>query len=211
MATRSPALAALPGALREIKAVARQLRGYGAPLVLTGAEATEPALRAADLGQFDVLLFATHGLVAGAFDAHSEPALVLAPGGGPVGGEASGADGMLTASEAARLDLRADWVILSACDTAAGDQPSAAGYTGLARAFLFAGARRVVASHWPVRDDISARISLGIVGGVTRSRHGDEALRAAILSVMHDRKLADARNPALWAPFMVVARCTASG
>ena len=206
LATRAPALAALPGALREIKAVAHQLRDYGAPLVLTGAQATEPALRAADLSQYDVLLFATHGLVAGAFDAHSEPALVLAPGGGPVGGAASGADGMLTASEAARLDLQADWVILSACDTAAGDQPSAAGYTGLARAFLFAGARRVVASHWPVRDDISARISLGIVKGMKRSRHGDEALRAAILTVMNDRRLADARNPALWAPFMVVSR-----
>jgi CHAT domain-containing protein len=127
---------------------------------------------------------------------------VLAAG----GGEGSGADGLLTASEAARLDLRADWVILSACDTAAGDQPSAAGYTGLARAFLFAGARRVVASHWPVRDDISARISLGIVRGLKRSRQPDEALRAAILGVMRDRTLADARNPALWAPFMVVAR-----
>jgi CHAT domain-containing protein len=192
----------LPGAASEMSAMARSLSRYGNPRVLTGGDATEAALRGLDLHHLGVLLFATHGLVAGAFDLHSEPALVLAPGKG--GG--AGNDGLLTASEAAQLDTDAQWVILSACDTAGGNQPSAAGYTGLARAFLFAGARRVVASHWPVRDDISPRLSLGIVEGMRRAASPDVALRSAMLAIMRDRALPDARNPALWAPYMLVTR-----
>jgi CHAT domain-containing protein len=207
-------LPSLPGAVSEMSAMARSLSRYGEPRVLTGRGATEAALRQLDLHHLGVLLFATHGLVAGAFDLHSEPALVLAPGNN---GESNGEnnrgnvgdadnDGLLTASEAAQLDTDAQWVILSACDTAGGSQPSAAGYTGLARAFLFAGARRVVASHWPVRDDISPRLSLGIVEGMRRAASPDMALRSAILAIMRDRSLPDARNPALWAPYMLVTR-----
>ncbi|MEL0209714.1 MAG: CHAT domain-containing protein, partial [Novosphingobium sp.] len=118
-------LVALPGAEREIAAVAAHVRKPARAVLLTGQNATEPAVRALDLSQAGVLLFATHGLVSGAFDARSEPALVLTP----PAQESDDNDGLLTASEAAHLRLNADWVILSACDTAAGDQPSAAGYT----------------------------------------------------------------------------------
>ena len=203
----------LPGAAQEIASVAQLLGKSGKlapetllPVILTGAAATEPAVRALDLGNVGVLLLATHGLVAGAFDAQSEPALVLTPPPASATAPESKADGLLTASEAATLHIDADWVILSACDTAAGNYPSAAGYTGLARAFLFAGARRVVASHWPVRDDVAARLTVGLVKAAQKGATPDEALQRAILGVMHDRKLPDARNPAVWAPFMVVAR-----
>jgi CHAT domain-containing protein len=193
-------LVSLPGAEREIAAVAAHVRKPARAVLLTGQNATEPAVRALDLSQAGVLLFATHGLVSGAFDARSEPALVLTP----PAQESDDNDGLLTASEAAHLRLNADWVILSACDTAAGDQPSAAGYTGLARAFLFAGAHRVVASHWPVRDDIAARLSVALLDASAKGATADEALRHAILKVMKQGKPEQARNPALWAPFMVV-------
>ena len=198
----------LPGAAREIVSVARLLARKGGlpPEILTGAAATEPAVRALDFTNVGVLLLATHGLVAGAFDAQSEPALVLTPPTLASLPPESNADGLLTASEAATLHIDADWVILSACDTAAGNYPSAAGYTGLARAFLFAGARRVVASHWPVRDDVAARLTVGLVEAARKGAASDVALQQAILGVMHDPKLPNARNPALWAPFMVVAR-----
>ncbi len=195
-------LGALPRAEREIAEMARMLKRGGTPVVLTGANATEAKLRATNLHDVGVLLFATHGLVTGAFDARSEPALVLSPG----GGDGAANDGLLTASEAAALDTDAQWVALSACDSAAGSQTSAAAYTGLARAFLFAGGHRVIASHWPVRDDMAARLSLGTIEAARDGKGPDEALRKAVLRVMHDRKLADARNPALWAPFMVVVR-----
>lgn len=198
----------LPGAAQEIASVAHLLARKGGlpPEILTGAAATEPAVRALDFTNVGVLLLATHGLVAGAFDAQSEPALVLTPPALAALAPASNADGLLTASEAATLHIDADWVILSACDTAAGNYPSAAGYTGLARAFLFAGARRVVASHWPVRDDVAARLTVGLVEAARKGAASDVALQQAILGVMHDPKLPNARNPALWAPFMVVAR-----
>jgi len=201
--SRVSELGPLPGAAQEIDQMAHLMAGRGAQQVLlTGAGANEPALRALDLKNVGVLLFATHGLVAGAFDASSEPALVLTP---PLI-EKDGDDGLLTASEASQLDTDAEWVILSACDTAAGNYPSAAGYTGLARAFLFAGAKRVVASHWPVRDDVAARLSVGIVAASQKGMLPDEALRASILAVMHDRHLPGGNGPAAWAPFMVIAR-----
>lgn len=200
--SRVAELEPLPRAKSEIERMAGLVQSPTPAVMLVGAEATEPRVRALDFTNIGVLLFATHGLVAGAFDAHSEPALVLTP---PAADQADD-DGLLTASEAALLNIDADWVILSACDTAAADQPQAAAYTGLARAFLFAGARNVVASHWPVRDDVSERITLGLVRATRAGRSPDEALRTAMLAVMRDRTLAGARDPASWAPFMVVAR-----
>lgn len=190
-------LAPLPHAQAEMEAVADLLGRDERATILSGAAATESAVKALNLQGVQVLLFATHGLVAGRFDGQSEPALVLTPP--PAESELD--DGLLTASEAAALDIGADWVILSACDTAAGGRPSAAGYTGLARGFLFAGAKRVVASHWPVRDDISARLSVGIVAASQGGASPAQALREAVLAVKRDNG-----NPALWAPFMVVAR-----
>lgn len=57
-------------------------------------------------------------------------------------------DGLLTASEVARLKLNAEWVVLSACNTAAGDKPGAEALSGLARAFFYSAARALLVSHW---------------------------------------------------------------
>ena len=59
-------------------------------------------------------------------------------------------DGLLTASEIATLKLNADWVVLSACNTAAGGGEGAEALSGLARAFFYAGARALLVSHWAV-------------------------------------------------------------
>jgi CHAT domain-containing protein len=92
-----------------------------------------------------MLYFATHGLVSGdqvGAGALEEPALALTPG--------QGEDGFLTASEIAELQLNAGLVVLSACNTAAGDAPGADALSGLAQSFLYAGARGLLVSHWPV-------------------------------------------------------------
>lgn len=89
------------------------------------------------LADYRVISFATHGLVTGELKGLPEPALVLTP---PAEGTAAD-DGLLTASEIAQLDLRADWVVLSACKTAAGGEPGAEGLSGLAKAFFYAGSR----------------------------------------------------------------------
>ena len=99
------------------------------------------------------MAFATHGLVAGELAGVSEPALVLTQ---PAEGTETDIV-LLTASEVAQLKLNADWVILSACNTAAADgTPGARGLSGLAKAFFYAGSRALLVSHWPVDSDAAA-------------------------------------------------------
>ena len=95
------------------------------------------------LNNYRVIQFATHGLVAGDLSGLAEPALVLTPPRVPTEAD----DGLLTASEIAALRLNADWVVLSACNTAAGTGQGAEALSGLARAFFYAGARALLVSH----------------------------------------------------------------
>ena len=97
-----------------------------------------------------------HGLVAGELAGVSEPSLVLTP---PLKGTDTD-DGLLTASEVAQLKLNADWVILSACNTAAADgTPGARGLSGLAKAFFYAGSRALLVSHSPVESDAAVTLT----------------------------------------------------
>jgi hypothetical protein len=66
-------------------------------------------------------------------------------------------DGLLTASEVAQLKLNADWVVLSACNTAAGEKPGAEALSGFARAFFYAGARALLVSHWRIDSKAAIR------------------------------------------------------
>ena len=94
-----------------------------------------------------VLVFATHGLVPGDLDGLWEPSLALsAP---EVTGE-PGTDGLLTMGEVMGLTLDADWVVLSACNTAAGSGAGAEAVSGLGQAFFYAGARSLLVTGWPV-------------------------------------------------------------
>lgn len=194
-------LPALPQALGELNQMRAALGGSGSVL-LTGEGATEPALKAMDLSRFSVLAFATHGLIADEIDGLQEPALVLTPPAEAVGDN----DGMLTASEIAALRLDADWVILSACNTAAGATRSAPSYTGLAHAFLYAGARSLLLSHWRVRDDAASRLSVATVRGTAAGLDRAEALRRAMLALIDDRKVRDGAHPAIWAPFILIGQ-----
>ncbi len=187
----------LPDAADELQ---RMRTAFGREaLMLTGSGATEAKVRALDLTPFNVIAFATHGLVSGELRGVSEPGLVLTP----VSDDA-GNDGLLTASDVAELRLDADWVILSACNTAAGDSPGAPLYSGLARAFVHAGARALLLSHWQVRDDVAARLSVQTVQGNRDGLGRAEALRRAQLRLIDDRSVAGAAHPALWAPFALV-------
>ena len=190
-------LPALPEAPRELEAIARALGG-GDDLVLLGSDAVEEEFKQADLTGYSVIAFATHGLVAGELRGLWEPALLLGTG------EGSGEDGLLGASEIARLRLDADLVILSACNTAAGLDWQAPVYSGLATAFAQAGARSLMLSHWRVRDDAAARLTVGTVEGMAAGLGRPEALRRAQLGLMSDAAVADAAHPAIWAPFVII-------
>lgn len=180
----------------------------GTSVVKTGTSFTDAALLADPaLDQYRVLHFATHGLVsAPRKDCPARPALVTSFA-------ANGSDGLLSFREIFDLKLDADLVILSACDTAGMATVAAsreAGVTtggnyaldGLVRAFTGAGARGVIASHWPVPDDYDATRRL--IGGLIAGRPGEsvgDALAGAESALMDDPQTS---HPFYWAAFVVV-------
>lgn len=192
---------ALPGTRAEGEALEQALHGKPGSL-LTGRDASKAELMARNadgrLAKVRVLEFATHGLVAGEASDLAEPALVLAAGAAPE-------DELLLASQAATLTLNADWVLLSACNTASPDAPEAQGLSGLSRAFFYAGARSLLVSHWRVRDDVAPLLIPAMLlaerDNPTTSRA--QALRQATLAILDNRSL-NASDPAAWAPFTLV-------
>ncbi len=94
----------------------------------------------------------------------------------------------MTASEVAQLKLNADWVVLSACNTIAGDKPGAEALSGLARAFFYAGARALLVSHWAVDSAAATRLTTSTFDRLkSNSKMGRaEALRQAMLSYLND-------------------------
>lgn len=197
MARQVQDLPALPATEPELRSLGRAL---AAPeqLILTGSRATEQAIRSADLTRTTVLAFATHGLMAGDLDGLDEPALVMTPEGAD--------DGLLTVSEIMRLRLAADWIILSACNTAAGGSGDDSGLAGVAQAFLYAGGRNLLASHWAVRDDAAAYLSGETVRKYGRGADPAQALRAAMLRMIDRHPFEGAEQPVNWAPFVFVGR-----
>lgn len=196
------ALAPLPQTEGELRQLAKVL-GAGAGSLRLGAQATEASVKTDDLSRYRVLAFATHGLVAGEIGGLVEPALAFTP---PAAATPED-DGLLTASEAARLNLNAEWVILSACNTASGDgTPGASGLSGLARAFFYAGAKTLLVSHWPVRDDAAARLTSETFAALARNSTlgRADAYRQSMLAMLADESDPTLAHPAIWAPFVVV-------
>ena len=192
----------LPDTADELRAMAATLDAAAAPLLL-GDAATETNVRNADLASARVVAFATHGLVAGDIAGATEPALVLTP---PAVASARD-DGLLTASEIARhLTLDADWVILSACNTAAGEVPGAEGLSGLAKAFFYAGSRALLVSHWPVASAATTRLTTRAfeIAAADPSLGRAEAFRRSMLDLMAAADRPHFAHPMFWAPFVVV-------
>jgi len=176
--------------------------------LLTGAEFSDTGLKAMpDLNQYRILHFATHGLVTSPQpQCPPRPALLTSFGD-------ADSDGLLSFAEIFELSLDADLIILSACNTASEGGLSAtreAGVSGggdfaldgLVRAFVGAGGRTVVASHWPVPDDYGATGRL--ISGFFAAAPGvsaTEALRQAQLGLMDD---ANTSHPFYWSAFAVV-------
>jgi CHAT domain-containing protein len=153
------------------------------------------------LAGYRIVHFATHGLIAGELKGLAEPALVLTP---PA--EANDTDdGLLTASEVAQLKLNADWVVLSACNTAAAGPQGAEALSGLARAFFYAGARALLVSHWPVNSDAAVRLTTKAFAELRADPKigRAEAMRRSMIDVT-TRGTDQENHPAYWAPFVVV-------
>ena len=191
----------LPETADELKAVAKRLDVPESEIHL-GKTATEAAVKQAKLDDYRVVYFATHGLVAGDIKNLAEPALALTL---PLTASEID-DGLLTASEVAQLKLNADWVVLSACNTAAGDKPGAEALSGLARAFFYAGARALLVSHWPVGSAAATRLTTATFDALKNdpSIGRSDALRQAMVAMIEDPSDEWNAYPAFWAPFVVV-------
>lgn len=199
-----------PISARELEAAASILRQFdpNGVEVVTRDQFTDTGLEArSDLNQYRILHFATHGVVtARAAKCAAQPALLTSFGG-------SGSDGLLTFREIFDLHLDADLVILSACDTAGKASVAAteqAGLSsggdvaldGLVRAFVGAGGRLVIASHWPVPDDYNATQRL--ITGLFSAPPGTPTVTALRMS---QRQLMDDVNtshPFYWSAFAAV-------
>ena len=196
-------------ALEPLKETSRELQAVGDSInhndaeVVTGAAFSDGAVQArTDLDQYRVLFFATHGLLPTKKDCLPEPALLAS-----VGPDAS--DGLLSASKIAGLKLDADLVVLSACDTGGGleagiqDKTGLAGsgeaLSGLTRAFIYAGARSLIVSHWSV--DVHAMVTLMTSMFESGAPTQAAALQVADLKLMSSDKYS---HPYYWAAFTVV-------
>lgn len=195
-------LVPLPETRGELQAIARALN-TGDSVLYFQDRASETAVKRADLSKYRILAFATHGLLAGDFRGLAEPALVLTP---PKKATLLD-DGLLTASEIAMLKLDADWVLLSACNTAGPiGRPGAEGLSGLAKAFFYAGSRAMLVSHWWVASDATTVLMIKIIealaGDPTIGRA--EALRRGMLGLIDGKAKASFAHPVFWAPFVNV-------
>ncbi len=204
-------LAPLPDTRDELLAIAKALDANLQSDVFLGSEASKEKVIGTDLSGRKILAFATHGLLPGDFPGIDQPALALsAPGGNA---DANPRSALLTMDDILGLKLDADWVVLSACNSGAGDGKGSDAISGLGRAFFYAGSRALLVTHWPV-DSRSARL---LVSGVFERYAADgslsrtEALRRAMIAVMNDsfndergRKIYSYAHPMFWAPYALV-------
>ncbi|GMO16112.1 CHAT domain-containing tetratricopeptide repeat protein [Bradyrhizobium sp. TM233] len=193
----------LPETALELCAVASTFAPVKGDVILAG-DASETKMKAlgqsGDLAKYRILHFATHGALAGQVRGSIEPGLILSPPAAPTSTD----DGYLSSSEISGLKLDADWVILSACNTAGGQATNSEAFSGLARAFFYAGTRALLVSHWAVNSDAAVAITTGTIDAM--KTHPDigraEALRRSISALIS--KGGETAQPAIWAPFVLV-------
>ena len=199
----------LPDTRDEVEAIAVALGANLVEDVFVGKDASESQVKSADLSDRRIVVFATHGLVPGDLDGLSQPALALSAPQFDHGGE----DGLLTLSEILSLRLDADLVVLSACNTAAGDGEGAEAISGLARGFLYAGARSLLVSGWPVETSSARLLTTALFERQKKDQSvWPEALRRASLELLDSGvyRLPDGRDafayahPLFWSPFFIV-------
>lgn len=190
---RNEKLDPLPQAEREVKALA-ELYGSAQSKVYVGAEAREETAKS-EASRYRVLHFATHGILNDASPMYSNLVLTQA---------SAAEDGLLEAWELMNMDLRADLVVLSACETARGRVGAGEGVIGLSWALFVAGSPTTVVSQWKVASASTAQLMLefhkNLNPAPSRATKAG-ALRAAAMKLM---KTSEYRHPFHWAGFIIV-------
>ncbi len=195
-------LPVLAESVDEINGLAAAL-GTNRSTIWLGPDANEKRFKDDALRGYQVVALATHGFMA--YEVHNipEPSLMLA-----LAPDATDRfDGLLTTREIVDLKLDADLVVLSACNTAAADgRPRSETFTGLTQAFFTAGARTLMASHWPVMSGAAVQLS---VATIDASRKQNQPLAISLQHAMQAARRNGAASPieshpSYWGPFVVV-------
>ena len=194
----------LPETRDELLAIAASLNVDPTKSIYLGARATRASVldlnRSGELARRRVIVFATHGLMADDLPNLNQPALALAAT------EGDGADPLaplLKLDDVLTLRLNADWVVLSACNTAADDGRAEEALSGLARGFFYSGARSMLATHWSVESESAKLLTTRTFEHYTANQGAGkaESLRQAMLQLM---VLPQYAHPSFWAPFVLV-------
>jgi tetratricopeptide (TPR) repeat protein len=182
------------GELEGAQEEARELAAlFSAPRIITtgGASVSDVV---GELYRYDVIHLATHGVARSQRPLDSF--LLLEPS--TACGEA------LTARMVVGLRLRADLVVLSACETALGQLTHAEGMLGLGRAFLMANARTVIVSQWAVDDAATRALMVAFYRAYRAGQSKPDALRLAMAALRDDPRHPEWKSPVFWSPFIVL-------
>jgi CHAT domain-containing protein len=201
----------LPDTADELIAIAKSLGADPERDLILHRDANEKNIMGMNLADRRIIHFATHGLVPGELEGLTQPALALtAPEVAGIDG-----DGLLTMEKILGLKLNADWVVLSACNTASGAGEGAEALSGLGSAFFYAGARALLVSNWPV-DSVASRVLMSdlfrrYATGPTQAKA--ESLRQAMVAMIDSpgfiapatgKPAYSYAHPLFWAPFVLV-------
>ena len=198
----------LPDTSIEIEEIAKVVGAQPGDIFLH-KQASVKQVTSMDLSDRKVIMFSTHGLVPGELNGLTQPALAMSSP--DVTGDQD--DGLLTMDQVIALKLDADWVVLSACNTAAGEGAGSEAVSGLGRAFFFAGAKALLVSNWPV-DSVASRTLMTDLFKNQQKAQGTskaELLRQAMLTQIDQGGMKEGAtmkysysHPLFWAPFVVV-------
>ena len=191
----------LPETRDEVQQLASILQADPRSDLILGHEATRASVlrqsAAGHLAKKQVVVFATHGLLAGDLPNLNQPALAMAATKNPQESP------LLTLEDVLGLRLNADWVVLSACNTAGADGKAEEAMSGLARGFFYAGSRSLLVTHWSVESESAMALTTRTFAAYKNqpTLRRAEALRQAMLETMKTPRFA---HPAYWAPYALV-------
>ena len=203
-------LVPLPDTADEVLRVAGALGVTNKGNVFLGTEASENRIKHMALNNRRVLMFATHALLPGDLDGLVQPAIALSA----TQDKNSANNGLLTMGEVMGLNLNADWVVLSACNTGAESGRGATAVSGLGQAFFYAGARSLLVSHWPVETTSAKQITTGLFDRQVENKSLSRAmaLNETVKDLIQNKTYKDSTgksvfayaHPVFWAPFTVI-------
>ena len=187
------------GSADELKIVSNFLDQLNTKILLKD-KATEDIVKSQDFNNFDIIHFATHGEVSGALSGYNEPFLVLTPPQKVTNEE----DGLLTMSEIMGLSNSASLVVLSACNTASGDQSPSEGFSGLTKGFFIAGSKNLMVSNWYVETYSTKDLITSFFNEAKNNNNLSisKNLNNSMIKFIKENK--DKSHPVFWAPFVIV-------